>query len=126
MKSGSPIIFNVEGVEFETATPEWYPKPIERKILFKDPASGALHVVIRYPAGLNAPAHRHNCAHTMFVLDGAILINHERYGPGTYAHFPAGESMIHTTPEDSTCTILLIFERSPEFIVEGGPTYKIS
>jgi hypothetical protein len=126
MKLGNPIISNLRDIEFETASPPWYPKPIERRVLYRDPDSGALHLAIRYPAALNAPAHRHNCAHTMFILDGSLLINGERYGPGTYAHFPAGETMIHTTPYDSSCTILLCFEKAPEFTVEGGQTYTIS
>jgi quercetin dioxygenase-like cupin family protein len=125
MKLGNPIIHNIGDIQLEKAFPPYYVKPIERKVLFQDPESGALHFVVRYPAGLNAPAHRHNCAHTMFVLDGAILINGERFGPETYAHFPAGETMIHTTLEDSECTMILIFHKSPEFIVEGGETYKV-
>jgi anti-sigma factor ChrR (cupin superfamily) len=126
MKLGSPIIFNVEDVEFETVKLEWYPKSIEIKMLYTDPDSGAPHAVIRYPAGLNAPAHRHNCAHTIFVLEGTLLINGSRYGSGTYAHFPKGESMIHTTPDDSTCTMLFFFEKEPTFIMEDGTTYQVS
>jgi quercetin dioxygenase-like cupin family protein len=120
------IIHDVRKVELEETVRPWYGKPIRRKVLRKDPITGALDALITYPPALNAPAHRHNCSHTMFILDGKMLINGKAYGAGTYAYFPANETMTHTTPPDSQCTFLLMFERSTEFIVEGGPTYKMT
>lgn len=126
MKLGNPLIYNVNEVELEERSPAWYAKPIKRKLMRRDSATGALHVLNAYPPGLNGPAHRHNCAHTMLILRGQMLINGKPYGPGTYAYFPPGETMVHTTPPDQECAFLLLFDSAPEFIVEGGKTYKIT
>ena len=125
MEANAPLIRDISEVEFEESKPAWYAKPIKRKVLWKDPNTGALHLIIRYPQGLGAPEHRHNCAHTMFILDGHMVINGKTCGRGTYAHFPANKPMVHTTPDDDDCTFLLFFEKSPEFTIEGGKTYKI-
>lgn len=126
MKLGESCIVDTNQIGWEEAKQPWYSKPIRRKILRRDPTTGAiLHVLVNYPAALNAPAHQHSCAHTLFVLENEMIINGRAYLAGTYAHFPAGELMIHTSPDDRDCTFLLFFEAQPDFVLADGKTYDV-
>ena len=125
MELGQPHIVDTTQIEWEEVKQPWYAKPIRRKILRRDAETGALHLLVNYPPALNAPAHQHSCAHTIFILENELVINGQVYPAGVYAHFPAGELMLHTTPEDKDCTFLLFFAGSPDFIVAGGPAYEV-
>lgn len=125
MNLGKPHIVASNQVAWEEVKQPWYAKPIRRKILRRDEQTGALHLLVNYPADLNAPAHHHSCAHTLLVLENELLINGQSYPAGTYAHFPAGEVMLHTSPPDQDRTFLLMFEAHPDFVVEGGPAYTV-
>ncbi len=96
-----------------------------RRVLYHNPDTGALHILARYPANLNAPLHRHNCAHTIVVLENYMIINGQVAGPGTYCHFPAGQTMLHTSTETSDCLFLIMFDSKAQFIIDGGHTYDI-
>ena len=125
MEYGTIIMEVLKDLPLEEAAPAWYPKPIQRKILYHDPDTGARHILVRYPADLNAPAHHHNCAHTIIVLENDMIVNGRIVTPGTYCHFPAGETMLHTSTRDSDCLFLIMFDKAAQFIVEGGETFVI-
>ena len=62
-----------------------------RRLLSRDPASGATSNVLRCPPGWHYDgAHRLGCAEEFFVLDGNLVINGVAYGRGDYAYLPAG------------------------------------
>jgi quercetin dioxygenase-like cupin family protein len=86
-----------------------YDRPIGLRLLHRDRASGEEHYVVRYPAGLQGRIHRHTAAHTMVVLEGHLDANGQILGPGSYAHFPAGETMRHQAAGDGDCLFVLIF-----------------
>ncbi len=86
-----------------------YDRPIGLRLLHEDPASGEEHYLVRYPAGLKGRAHRHSAAHTIIVLEGQLDANGEIIGPGSYAHFPAGEPMRHQATADEACLFVLLF-----------------
>jgi quercetin dioxygenase-like cupin family protein len=125
MEFGNPIIVDTNQEGWEEVKQPWYAKPIRRKVLHRDAVTGGLHILVNYPKDLQAPAHHHSCAHTIFVLENALIINGQTYPAGTYAHFPAGETMLHTSPEDQDCTFLIFFASQPDFVVEGGPSYRV-
>ena len=87
-----------------------YDRPFGIRLLHEDPASGAEHYLIRYPAGLRGRAHRHSAAHTIVVLDGRLDANGRVIGPGAYAHFPAGETMRHQATGGEPCLFVLLFD----------------
>jgi quercetin dioxygenase-like cupin family protein len=89
-----------------------YDKPIELRLLFEDPVSGEEHYLVRYPAGLRGRVHRHSAAHTVVVLEGQLEANGQVIGPGSYAHFPAGEPMQHQAAEDGPCLFVSLFHGS--------------
>jgi quercetin dioxygenase-like cupin family protein len=86
-----------------------YDRPIGLRLLYEDPASGEEHYLVRYPAGVRGRPHRHSTAHTIVVLDGRLDANGHVIGPGSYAHFPAGEVMQHQATDDGPCLFILLF-----------------
>jgi quercetin dioxygenase-like cupin family protein len=86
-----------------------YDQPIGLRLLLEDPVSGEEHYLVRYPAGRRGRVHRHTAAHTIVVLEGQLEANGQLIGPGSYAHFPAGEPMRHQATEHGPCLFVLLF-----------------
>jgi quercetin dioxygenase-like cupin family protein len=86
-----------------------YDRPIGLRLLYEDPATGEEHYVVRYQAGTRGRAHRHSSAHTIVVLDGLLEANGRFIGPGSYAHFPGGQPMVHQAAGDTPCVFVLLF-----------------
>jgi quercetin dioxygenase-like cupin family protein len=104
------VVDDLRSVEMRPATPGGvYDRPIQLRLLYEDPASGAEHYVGRYDPGTIARPHRHSAAHTIVVLDGHMQVNGQVIGPGAYAHFPAGEAMHHAPAGDDACLFVIIF-----------------
>jgi hypothetical protein len=53
--------------------------------------------------------HHHSAAHTIIVLDGELDANGQVIGPGSYAHFPAGEPMRHQAANNGPCLFVVLF-----------------
>ena len=110
MKFGDAIIVDeLKSVGMERTRPVIYDREIELRLLYHDPASGAEHYLIRYPAGLKALPHRHSAAHTIVVLEGRLALNEDVVGPGAYCHFPPRQAMFHAPAGDESCLFVTIF-----------------
>jgi quercetin dioxygenase-like cupin family protein len=113
VKYGSAtIIDNLEELELRepgAAAAAIYDRPIALTQLFQDPVSGEEHYLIRYPAGTRGRLHTHSVAHTFVVLEGKLYANGDMIGPGSYAHFPAGQPMLHQATDDEACLFVAIF-----------------
>ncbi|HEX2031641.1 MAG TPA: cupin domain-containing protein [Actinomycetota bacterium] len=110
MAYGEAIILDRLGsVELEPARPVIYDRDIGLRLLHRDPATGAEHYVVRYPAGLRAVAHRHTAAQTIVVLEGRLHVNDRVIGPGGYCHVPPGETMRHAPAGGDPCLFLTVF-----------------
>ena len=106
-----PIIHrDLNALELRTTEQPAYDRPFELELLFEDPGTGAEHYVVRYRPGTKARAHHHTAAHTIIVLDGHIMIDGQRLGPGGYAHHPGGTAMLHEPAPGEGCTFVLIFD----------------
>jgi RimJ/RimL family protein N-acetyltransferase/quercetin dioxygenase-like cupin family protein len=101
---------DLAGAELRDADVEIYDRPIGVRLLYRHPVTGADHYLIRYPPGLVARTHRHRAAHTFVVLEGTLLVDGERIGPGSYCHFPAGSVMHHAPAEEDGCLFVAIFD----------------
>jgi quercetin dioxygenase-like cupin family protein len=110
---GAAIILDdlasLELAEPSAAAAAIYDQPIGLRLLHEDPAGGHEHYLVRYPAGLTGRPHQHTAAHTMIVLEGQLDANGRILGPGSYAHFPAGQLMRHQATADAPCLFVLIF-----------------
>jgi hypothetical protein len=91
---------------------EVYDKPIGMRQLFLDPASGAEHLVVRYPVGMTARRHQHGVAHTIVVIDGALEVDGKVLGPGGYVRHPANTPM-HHQPFPGQGTLFVIMFDGP-------------
>jgi quercetin dioxygenase-like cupin family protein len=100
---------SLELQELGAAAAAVYDQPVGLRLLYADPVSGEEHYVVRYPTGLRGRVHRHTAAHTIVVLEGWLDANGQVIGPGSYAHFPAGEPMRHQATEDGPCLFVLLF-----------------
>jgi quercetin dioxygenase-like cupin family protein len=100
---------SLELQEPEAAAAAIYDRPIALRLLYQDPASGEEHYLVRYPAGVRGLLHRHTAAHTIVVLEGRLDANGQIIGPGSYAHFPAGEPMQHQSTVEESCMFIVLF-----------------
>jgi quercetin dioxygenase-like cupin family protein len=85
-----------------------YDQPIGLRLLYEEPG-GEEHYLVRYPAGLRGRPHQHTAAHTIVVVEGQLDANGRVIGPGSYAHFPAGQVMRHQAAGDAPCLFVLLF-----------------
>ena len=93
----------------EQSQPVIYDRPVGLTLLFQDPASGAEHYLVRYPAGMVAQRHTHTVAQTIIVLKGRLRANGHILPPGSYCHFPAHSVMHHEPAPDEDCLFVTIF-----------------
>ena len=103
------IVDNLGSLRLEPSRPAIYDRDIGLRLLYQDPDARAEHYLIRYPAGLNARAHRHTAAHTIVVLDGRLQVNDQVIGPGAYCHFPPREVMRHAPADGGSCLFVTVF-----------------
>jgi quercetin dioxygenase-like cupin family protein len=104
------IVDHLESVALRPSKLDIYDREILVQTLFEDPESGAEHYLIRYPAGLETSLHTHTRAHTFVVLEGRLEVNGQVIGPNAYAHFPAGEPMVHTSAGGGSCLFVVVFD----------------
>lgn len=106
------IVENLRRVALDSPGPSAaavYDRPIGLRLLHEDPKSGEEHYLIRYPAGVKGRVHQHSAAHTIVVLEGNLDANGQIIGPGSYAHFPAGQPMQHQSGGDEDCLFVIMF-----------------
>lgn len=104
------VVEDLRSAQLGSDRPSIYDRDIGSRLLYEDPASGAEHYLIRYPAGVRTKLHRHSSAHTVVVLEGRLEVNGRAVGPGAYCHFPAGEPMRHAPAGEDPCLLLFIFD----------------
>jgi RimJ/RimL family protein N-acetyltransferase len=106
----SVLVGSLTAQDLRDADIEIYDRPVGVRLLYRHPHTGAEHYLIRYPAGIVAMPHRHSAAHTFIVVEGALVANGQRFGPGSYCHFPARAAMHHAPAGDEGCLFVAIFD----------------
>ena len=89
-----------------------------RKNLIEDPDTGMEVRIVRYPAGIINPLHKHPCAHGMYVLEGTLVTHEGRYGPGHFVWFPEGSLVEHGASAEQDVTVLFITNKRFEIHYE--------
>ncbi len=103
--------FDVAALPWEDRWNEHLGRMLYRKNLIEDPETGMEIRIVRYPAGVINTRHVHTCAHGMYVLEGTLVTNQGRFGPGHFLWFPAGMEMEHGATAEQDVTVLFITNR---------------
>lgn len=85
---------------------------VETKRLSEDDETGAVSLLIRYPAGWTLSAGALACDEEFIVLEGSVDIGGVRYGPFGYAHWPAGHDG-GARRSDTGAVVLSFFSATP-------------
>lgn len=119
--SAAVLLDQLGTLELRPSRLEVYDRPVGVRLLHHDPATGADHYLIRYPAGLRAMRHWHSAAHTFVVLEGALEANGRHVGAGSYCHFAARSVMHHQPAGEGGCLFVAIFDGPQDVVVLEGP-----
>jgi len=103
-----PIAIDASALPWEERFNEKIGKALYRKNLIEDPDTGMEVRLVKYPAGIINPLHTHPCAHGMYVLEGTLVANQRRYGPGNFVWFPEGVPMDHGATAEHDVIVLFI------------------
>lgn len=123
-----------EHVEFiQTQVLPWFTLPetaarpgVGCKVLSKDPDTGAVSTLLRYPAGFAiAEPHFLDNDEEFFVLGGEISIGGRTYGPRHYAYLPDGYPRADMRAPDGA-TVLTFFEGSHQNVFGDTKDYDKS
>ncbi|MGI5989056.1 MAG: cupin domain-containing protein [Lachnospiraceae bacterium] len=80
------------------------------KELYKNPGTGLLIELVKFPAGKVTRPHRHTCGQGMFVLSGTLHTHEGNYGPGSFVWYPAGAVSFHGAGDEDDLTAVVIFD----------------
>lgn len=104
------------------------------KRLSEDADSGALSALVRYPAGYRSDATALAADEEFLVLDGELVIGGRRFGPYSYAHWPAGFDA-GSRASDRGAVVLAFYSAAPsaaaraaydpERLVEHCDTFEV-
>lgn len=94
-----------------------------RKELLVDPETGVVVRLVRYPAGVVNPWHKHPCGHGIYVLEGSLATHRGTFGPGSFVWFPEGELMEHGATPQSDAVVLFVTNKAfrIDYIEEARP-----
>jgi quercetin dioxygenase-like cupin family protein len=112
MQKGQFIAIDTQKIPWQERFNEKLGRALFRKDLLNDPETGAEIRLVRYPSGVINPSHTHPCGHGMYVLEGTLVTNKGRFGPGNFVWFPEGEVMEHGASSDGDVTVLFITNKS--------------
>jgi quercetin dioxygenase-like cupin family protein len=87
-------------------------RALYRKDLYRDPDSGMEIRLVRYPAGVINPLHKHPCGHGMYVLEGMLVTHKGKFGPGSFVWFPEGETMEHGASAEGDVTVVFVTNKT--------------
>lgn len=103
-----------------------WPAGLTAKLLSRDSTTGAVSLIVKYPAGWRQPARGyHTAPMEFFVQQGELKIGQRTYGERTYSYVPAGFTREPLVAVKET-TALQFYEATPEFIAanESRPDTK--
>ena len=107
----SPKVFNVYDREGWTVRDDRDGCRSEYKPMINDTLNGAVIWFSHYPEGYWKPDHRHNCAHGIYVIDGALQMGESVFKPETFIWNPAGYPCGHGAAPGKDCHFLFVANR---------------
>ncbi|MBM3504153.1 MAG: hypothetical protein FJX65_09785 [Alphaproteobacteria bacterium] len=93
---------------------------VESRTLSREEATGAATLLMRYPRGWRRGGPEYlTVSEEFLVLDGALLINGERYAKGHFAHFPSGYGRMEALAPDGAVVLTML--SGPAVPIHGAP-----
>jgi anti-sigma factor ChrR (cupin superfamily) len=91
------------------AEPEWseVAPGISCKLLATDTEERRVSMLVRLAPGTDYPPHRHAGVEELYMLDGELIVDDERFHPGDYRRGEAGD-VDHRVWSETGCTCVLI------------------
>lgn len=99
----------------------WAMPGAQFKLLHADPASGRFSLLIRFAAGVAAPAHRHIGAVEGYVLEGSFYYVDDpdvRFGAGCY--LLEDDGAVHQPASPEGATMFAVFHGAVEGLDDAG------
>jgi quercetin dioxygenase-like cupin family protein len=88
----APVVKTPTDIDFHASGS--LPPGAEYHLIYEEPKTHGVEIIVRMPRGYSLPAHRHTSDETMYVLKGKLILGFgektETVGPGGYAVIPAG------------------------------------
>jgi quercetin dioxygenase-like cupin family protein len=101
------------------------PPGAESVVLREDPSSGALELLVRYPAGHVFAPHWHNTNERIVLLEGALSIqtgeSNATLHPGGFAYLPAKEPQKMACVSSSRCAFYVSWDGKLDFHRDAPP-----
>lgn len=91
------------------AAPEWKEAApgISCQLLATDTEKHRVSMLVRLAPGIDYPPHRHAGLEELYMLDGELIVDDERFRPGDYRRAEAG-AIDHRVWSETGCTCVLI------------------
>jgi len=87
-------------------------------VLREDPVTGALELLVTYPAGHVFAPHSHESNERIVLLEGRLLLRHasreEYLNPGGYAFLPKGEVQRLSCVSQTRCVFYVSWDGNPK------------
>jgi quercetin dioxygenase-like cupin family protein len=117
--AGDPVLFNEGGLLISRSTiVPWIPgnvAGVHVKPLFVDAARNYTTALVRMEPGTVYPSHRHNDVEELFLLEGALLVEGLRMGPGDYCR--AEPNSLHGQVSTDSGALFLVLASNANEIV---------
>src|SRR5689334_1100559 len=102
------------------ATSKWThdsgdPPGSESVLLREDAASGAMELLVRYPAGHVFAPHWHSSNERVILLEGRMSVNGATLEPGGYAFLPAREVQRMSCTSSTRCSFYVHWDAKLDF-----------
>ena len=96
-------------VPTQWAEPEWkeVAPGISCKLLATDTEKNRVSMLVRLAPGTDYPPHRHAGLEELYMLEGELIVDDERFNPGDYRRGEAG-GIDHRVWSETGCTCVLI------------------
>lgn len=111
-----------DDVPWEPLRADGWPAGMEAKTLSRDPETGNLTAILRFPPGWRRPAGHSPADVDLYVLEGTIRVGGALRGAGYYEWSPPGSTQPEWVVGDGGAEAIVFSPRArPDFVPGSGP-----
>lgn len=128
-----PVVAQAKGAGASVATAaadlKWNDVPdfpgLKMAVVSGDPAKGAAHFFMKFPAGFAAPQHHHSADHYVTVLAGTMVLNIDgkdvKLPAGSYFSFSGKKHHMTKCDAGADCVLFIDARSKWDVVPEGAP-----